>query len=78
MQLYIYIVDEYKEDKEDEEYNYKDMVKRDKKRWEKADADGDGLLSKKEFEDFLHPEEVPHMRDIVVDVSVTRAIQLTR
>ena len=27
------------------------------------------MLSKEEFTDFLHPEEAPHMKDIVVQVS---------
>ncbi|CAG0879967.1 unnamed protein product [Darwinula stevensoni] len=45
---------------------YKDMMARDKRRWEVADQDGDGLLNKKEFYDFVHPEETVHMRDIVV------------
>ena len=57
-------------DKEEDTYNYKDLIRRDERRWKKADQDGDGSLSKDEYKDFLHPEDVPHMRDIVVDVSV--------
>ncbi|XP_064634603.1 calumenin-like isoform X2 [Lineus longissimus] len=54
------------EDLKDQTYNYKDMIERDERRWKRADKDNDGLLSKEEFADFLHPEEVQHMRDIVV------------
>ena len=49
---------------------YADMINRDRRRWEKADRDKDGRLSKEEFMDFLHPEDTEHMRDIVVMVSI--------
>jgi len=58
------------EDEENERYDYRYMMNRDKRRWGKADQNGDGLLSKDEFADFLHPEEVDHMRGIVIDVSI--------
>lgn len=45
---------------------YQEMVKRDKRRWEKADQNGDSALTIEEFTDFLHPEESDHMRPIVV------------
>jgi len=57
-------------DGETDRYDYKYMMNRDKRRWAKADQDGDGLLSKAEFSDFLHPEEVEHMKDVVIDVSM--------
>ncbi|XP_055941077.1 calumenin-like [Argiope bruennichi] len=47
-------------------YGYKDMIERDLRRWEKADSDRSGSLTKKEFIDFVHPEESAHMKDIVV------------
>ncbi|XP_046364824.2 calumenin-B-like isoform X2 [Haliotis rufescens] len=47
-------------------YEYRDMIQRDKRRWEKADKDRDSKLSKEEFMDFLHPEDAEHMREIVV------------
>ncbi len=58
------------EDEEEEEggYSYKDMMRRDERRWNRADKDGDGSLTKVEFVDFLHPEDAEHMRDIVVEV----------
>ncbi len=45
------------------------MLTRDARRFKMADANGDGKLDKEEFAAFLHPEEFPHMRDIVVEVS---------
>ena len=45
---------------------YKEMVDRDKRKWDAADTDKDGKLTKEEFTAFLHPEEVEHMKDIVV------------
>jgi len=47
-------------------FEYKDMIERDERRWKSADKNKDGKLSKEEFQDFLHPEEAEHMRDIVV------------
>lgn len=41
--------------------------RRDQRRWQLADRDNDGSLTKEEFTDFLHPEEAEHMRDVVVD-----------
>jgi len=61
--------DEKEEDEENERYDYRYMLNRDKRRWAKADQNGDGLLTKAEFSDFLHPEEVDHMKDVVIDVS---------
>ncbi|CAG0920841.1 unnamed protein product [Notodromas monacha] len=45
---------------------YAEMMRKDKRRWDKADKDGDGSLSKEEFGVFLHPEESPDLQDIVV------------
>lgn len=42
------------------------MMQRDKRRWETADKNKDNKLTKEEFGDFLHPEEVTHMQDIVI------------
>ena len=39
---------------------------RDERRWKKADRDSDTHLTKAEFQAFLHPEDYPHMVDIVV------------
>ena len=42
------------------------MEERDRRRWDLADEDKDTFLVKTEFQNFLHPEDAPHMRDIVV------------
>ena len=42
------------------------MMDRDERRWLKADGDGDGQLTKAEFQAFLHPEDHYNMVDIVV------------
>jgi len=47
-------------------YNFKPMMDRDYRRWQKADSDGDGRLTKLEFQAFLHPEDAEYMRDIMV------------
>lgn len=46
---------------------YQDMLRRDERRWKLADTDGDEALDKEQFSDFLHPEEVDHMRDVIVE-----------
>lgn len=53
-------------EKEDDSFSYKSMLVRDRRRWSVADHDGDNNLTKSEFSEFLHPEESPRMRDIVV------------
>ncbi|XP_046394103.1 calumenin-B-like isoform X1 [Ischnura elegans] len=53
-------------DRSDEGPSYRDMLQRDRRRWSVADEDGDDALTRKEFMAFLHPEEMGHMRDIVV------------
>ena len=58
-------------------YNYRIMLQRDKRRWARADSDGDGELSKEEFSSFLHPEETESMRDIIIDVRSNFSISHT-
>lgn len=53
-------------DKEDDNFSYKAMLVRDRRRWSVADRDGDDNLTKIEFNEFLHPEESVRMRDVVV------------
>lgn len=53
-------------EKEDNGFSYKAMLTRDRRRWSVADRDGDDSLTRPEFTDFLHPEESPYMRDIIV------------
>lgn len=49
---------------------YKKMLARDERRFRVADQDGDSMATREELTAFLHPEEFPHMRDIVIAVSV--------
>jgi len=67
--------DEYKQsvygftddmDDEQDGLSYKQMVERDQRRWNSADADKDGNLTRAEFGHFLHPEEIDHMKEIVI------------
>jgi hypothetical protein len=44
-------------------YDYRELLKRDKRRWKLADEDGDNQLTRNEFNSFLHPAEVEHMMD---------------
>lgn len=53
-------------EKDSEGFSYKSMLARDRRRWSVADRDGDDNLTREEFVEFLHPEESPYMRDIVV------------
>ncbi|KAK7602534.1 hypothetical protein V9T40_008123 [Parthenolecanium corni] len=55
-------------DKEEEVggYSFKSVLDRDKRRWNVADIDGDGALTRDEFAAFLHPNENERMKDIVV------------
>lgn len=46
---------------------YEQMKNRERKRFLLADEDHDGFLSREEFAAFLHPEEIPRMRVIVID-----------
>jgi len=48
--------------------SYQDMINRDERRFRVADYDRNGKMTKDEFGDFLHPEDVSHMKDIVVEV----------
>ena len=52
---------------EEDEFDYKEMLTRDKRRWAKADVDKDNKVTKEEYTAFLHPEEYDHMKDVVVD-----------
>lgn len=45
---------------------YKEMLERDYRRFKLADIDYDGILSFTEYIDFLHPEDAPHMREVVI------------
>ncbi|CAD7089059.1 unnamed protein product [Hermetia illucens] len=57
-------------EKEDHGFSYKSMLTRDRRRWSVADKNGDDNLSKEEFAAFLHPEEMPQMRDVVLSETI--------
>ena len=44
------------------------MINRDERRFLVADHNRDHKLTKDEFGDFIHPEDVRHMKDIVIEV----------
>ncbi|ESN99878.1 hypothetical protein HELRODRAFT_185810 [Helobdella robusta] len=44
--------------------DYREMLRKDERRWKRADVDGDGELSKDEFKAFIHPEEFQHTADL--------------
>ncbi|XP_026747483.1 calumenin-B [Trichoplusia ni] len=49
-----------------EGFTYKNLLKRDRRRWTYADADLNDALNRTEFAAFLHPEDHSEMRDVVV------------
>lgn len=46
---------------------YKKIIQRDVRRFAAADLNGDKQLTRDELADFLHPEDAPHMQEIVLD-----------
>lgn len=46
--------------------SYENAVRKDLRRWKAADSSQDGMMSLKEFESFLHPEQFEHMHEISV------------
>lgn len=46
--------------------NHRPMVERDRERFKAADEDNNDILTKKEFHDFLHPEDAERMHAVVV------------
>ncbi|EDW18110.2 calumenin-B [Drosophila mojavensis] len=53
-------------EREENGISYKKMLSRDRRRWAVADQDLDDKLTREEFTAFLHPEEHPAMRDVVL------------
>jgi len=49
-----------------QDFDYSEMISRDKTRFTAADGDKDNKLTQSEFADFLHPEEAKHMQHIVI------------
>ena len=50
---------------------YNQAMERDHRRFLLADDDNNKHLNKDEFANFLHPHEAPHMREIVIDETMT-------
>jgi len=48
---------------------FKDAINRDERRFKAADLNKDWKFTKDEYGAFVHPENVPHMKDIVIEVS---------
>ncbi|XP_018572826.1 calumenin [Anoplophora glabripennis] len=59
-------MDPAESEKDNEGFSYRNMLKRDRRRWASADRDGDDNLTKEEFAGFLHPEETDYMRGMVI------------
>ncbi|XP_076653415.1 calumenin B scf [Halictus rubicundus] len=57
---------ENREKSKDNSYSYKDMLKKERRRWTSADLDGDDALTKEEFAAFLHADQFDHMKDVIV------------
>ena len=56
--------------KDEDEKTYREMLRRDRRRWQLADQDHDSHLSRAEFTDFLHPEETDHMQNVVIEETI--------
>lgn len=51
--------------------SYRQRMERDNRRFKVADRNGDKKLDREEFASFLHPEETPYMREVVVEETMT-------
>ncbi|XP_062131841.1 calumenin-B [Drosophila sulfurigaster albostrigata] len=60
------VLDKEELEQEENGVSYKSMLARDRRRWAVADLDLDDKLTREEFTAFLHPEEHPSMRDLVL------------
>lgn len=59
-------LDQSEIDHEENGISYKSMLARDRRRWGVADKDLDDALTREEFTAFIHPEDHPLMRDVVL------------
>lgn len=46
-------------------------IARDRRRWDLADVDKNGHLTKEEFTFFVHPEEAEHTKPVVLEVTAS-------
>uniref|UniRef100_A0A8C5WGX5 Reticulocalbin 3 n=1 Tax=Leptobrachium leishanense TaxID=445787 RepID=A0A8C5WGX5_9ANUR len=49
---------------------YRKMMKRDERRFQHANKDGDMIATREEFTAFLHPEEFDYMKDVVITETI--------
>lgn len=63
-------LDKNEMDHEENGISYRSMLTRDRRRWGVADQDLDDNLTKEEFTAFLHPEDNPVMRDVVLTETI--------
>ncbi|XP_052846989.1 calumenin-B [Drosophila gunungcola] len=70
--VYGFMDDLSNEEKEKEEngISYKSLLKRDRNRWAAADLDLDDKLTREEFTAFLHPEDHPKMKYVVLTETI--------
>nr|AFI26259.1 supercoiling factor variant A [Drosophila melanogaster]AFI26261.1 supercoiling factor variant C [Drosophila melanogaster] len=74
MQTVYGFMDDLSPDEKEQEENgvsYKSLLKRDRYRWSVADQDLDDNLTKDEFTAFLHPEDHPSMKGVVLRETIT-------
>lgn len=55
---------------EDRKVTFRVQLDWDRKRWDLADQNKDQTLDFEEFKSFLHPDDFPHMRSIVIEEAV--------
>lgn len=52
---------------EEDEFDYKEMLIRDRRRWKMVDVDKDNKVIKEEYIVFFYLEEYDYMKDVVID-----------
>lgn len=55
---------------ESRKFTFKEQLEWEKKRWNLADQNEDGKLNFDEFQSFLHPDDFPHMRNVVIEEAI--------
>ncbi|XP_017104031.1 calumenin-B [Drosophila bipectinata] len=63
-------LDQNELEQEENGVSYKSLLKRDRNRWAVADQDLDDNLTREEFTAFLHPEDHPTMKNVVLKETI--------
>lgn len=63
-------LDQNEIEQEENGISYKSLLKRDRNRWAVADQDLDDNLTREEFTAFLHPEDHPSMKNLVLKETI--------